>query len=329
MNRQYKSDVIYILKKVLQFIVSIFLLSIIVFYMSRLAPGDPLKSYFGESVDRMSIYDKEVAMNRLGLNAPIYVQYRTWISEALHGNFGISFKYKQDVMTVIGDVYINTIILGGLCYILTFLFALPLGIFCCLHENKIIDKIICKIGTIINSIPYFWISLVFILIFSINIGILPSSGAYSIGQSNNIFNRIHHIILPLTVLILSHLWYYAYIVRNKLLEEVRQQYVLLSKMKGLNKKQIVCKHCVRNIMPSYISVMAISIPHMLGGTYIVEKVFSYPGIGTLCFESAKYHDYNMLLVLSIITGAVVISANIIAQIISNSIDPRVKHIEVT
>ncbi|MEG1312218.1 MAG: ABC transporter permease [Romboutsia sp.] len=314
-----------ILKKFLQFIGVMFLLSLIVFYMARLSPGDPLKSYYGDGVERMSTIEKEHAIEKLGLDEPIHIQYSKWISNALKGNFGISFKYKQDVGTVIGDVYINTIILGGLGYIITFVLSLLMGIFCALNEDKLIDRFICKLGTITNCIPSFWISLILILIFSINLELLPTSGAYSMGQENNIMNRIIHLILPLTVLILSHLWYYAYMIRNKLLEEIREDYVLLCKSKGLHNKAIVYKHCLRNILPTYISIMAISVPHILGGTYVVEQVFSYPGLGSLCFESAKYHDYNMLLVLSLLTGALVIFSSMIAQAINNKIDPRMKY----
>lgn len=293
--------------------------------MARLSPGDPLVSYFGEGVERMNTTQKLEAMEKLGLNRPIYKQYINWLSDATHGEFGISYKYKQEVMTVIKDVYINTVILGGLSFVLTFLLALFLGIFCAEHEDKLIDKVICKVGTITTCIPAFWMSLVLILIFSINLGILPSSGAYAIGQSKNLASRLEHLILPLAVMVLSHLWYYAYMIRNKMVEEMRQDYVLLCKVKGLDKKIIIYKHCLRNIMPSYISIMAISVPHILGGTYVVEKVFSYPGLGTLCFESAKYHDYNMLMVLCLITGIVVVIVNMMAQAINVRIDPRMKY----
>lgn len=319
------NEVIYLGKKVLQFILVILVLSVMVFYMARLSPGDPLVSYYGDGVERMSTAQKTAAMEKLGLNAPIYKQYISWLENAAHGNFGISFKYKQDVTTVIGDVYQNTIILGGLAYVLNFLLALLLGIFCTLHEDKLIDKIICKIGVVTACIPSFWIALLLILIFSINLGILPSSGAYAMGQSDNPASRIEHLILPLTVLVFVHLWYYTYMIRNKLVEEIRQDYVLLCKVKGLNKREIVYKHCLRNIMPAYITIMAISVPHILGGTYVVEKIFSYPGLGTLCFESAKYHDYNMLMVLCLMTGILVVFANMLAQVINDKIDPRMKH----
>ena len=302
-----------------------FLLSFIVFYMSRLAPGDPLSSYYGDRVERMSSEEKENAMKKLGLDKPIIVQYGKWIKNALNGKFGMSFKYKQDVNVVIRKVYKNTIILGGLAYILTFILALILGIVCAINEGKLIDKIICFIGSITNCIPAFWVSLILILIFSINLNLLPTSGAYSIGKGNDILDRIKHLVLPLTVLILGHLWYYAYMIRNKISEEIKEDYVLLCKTKGVKNRVIICKHCLRNIMPVFISIMSISVPHILGGTYVVEQVFSYPGLGALSFESAKYHDYNMLLILSLITGFIVLIATLIGEIINNKIDPRMKH----
>lgn len=293
--------------------------------MSRLSPGDPLESYYGNAIERMSIEHKEKAMNRLGLNEPIYVQYGKWLKNSISGDFGISYKYKRDVKDVILDVYKNTAILGGLAYILTFILALFLGIYCSLHEDELIDRIITLIGNVTSCIPSFWISLMLILIFGVNLAILPTSGAYSIGMKDNFFDRVVHLILPLVVLILGHLWYYAYMVRNKILEEMREDYVLLAKVKGLNKIEIIYKHCLRNIAPSFITIMAISVPHILAGTYVVEKVFSYPGIGTLIFESAKYHDYNMLMILTIITGILVLISNMIAQVVNIKLDPRMKY----
>jgi len=113
-------------------------------------------------------------------------------------------------------------------------------------------------------------------------------------------------------------------IRNRLLEELRSDYVLLAKSKGLSRRAVLVRHCLRGIMPSYLSLMAISVPHILGGTYIVETVFSYPGIGTLSYESARYQDYNLLMILCILSGGSVILCNILAQIVSERIDPRMR-----
>lgn len=312
------------LKKTAIFLLSVLILSVAVFYISRLAPGDPLMSYYGERTEKMSVAEKEAARERLGLNAPLHVQYVRWLGNALRGDFGISYKYKQDVLTVIGSRLGNTLILGGVGFMLTFLGALCLGIFCAWQEEKWPDKLLCKLGTVLSCIPEFWLSLVLILVFCVTWRLLPSSGAYDIGKKGDVLNRMRHLILPLTVVVLEHLWYYAYLIRNKLLEQTRADYVLLAKSKGLSKGKILFRHCLPNVLPSFISLMAISVPHILGGTYIVEKVFSYPGIGTLSFESAQYHDYNLLMVLCMMTGILVILGNLVGQTINERIDPRIR-----
>lgn len=311
-------------KKVFLFVTSVLLLSVLVFYISRLAPGEPLVSYYGDRVEKMSPEEQEWARARLGLDAPIYVQYIRWLQNAFQGDFGISYKYKMDVTEVIGGRIVNTLLLGGTGFVLIFAFALLLGVVCVWQEDKLLDHVICKIGTVTGCIPEFWLSLVLILIFSVGLRWLPSSGAYSIGKGADLADRLRHLILPLFVVVISHLWYYAYMIRNKLLEEVRAEYVLLARMKGLRKSRVMFGHCLRNVLPSYFSIMAISVPHVLGGTYIVETVFSYPGLGTLTYESARYQDYNLLMILSLLTGITVIFCNMAAQAVSERIDPRIR-----
>ena len=319
---------IYCGKKIMAFLLSVFVLSVAVFYVARLAPGDPLVSYYGERAEKMSPQERQWAMEKLGLDQPVYIQYEKWVKNAFHGDFGISFKYKQDVVEVISGRIVNTLLLGGIGFLLIFAGSLLLGVLCAWHEDKWADRILCKLGTISSCIPEFWLSLVLILTFSVTLKILPSSGAYTIGKADDIADRAIHLIMPLTIVTLEHLWYYAYMIRNKILEEVRADYVLLAKSKGLNRRKILFCHCLRNVMPAYLSIMAIAVPHVLGGTFVVESVFSYPGIGALSYESARYHDYNLLMLLCMMSGILVIFCNILAQTINEHIDPRVKANEV-
>lgn len=318
-----RSRLLYWSKKLLGFIFSVLLLSMAVFAISRLAPGDPLLSYYGERAEKLSPAQREWAEERLGLNAPIPVQYVRWLEQALQGDFGISYKYKMDVTEVISSRVGNTLLLGGTGFLLIFTGALLLGTLCAKHEDGAFDRILCKAGAVISCVPEFWLSLVLILLFATQLRVLPSSGAYSVGKEKDVWDRLLHLILPLSVTVLSHLWYYAYLVRNKVLEEIRADYVLLAKAKGLSRRQILFRHCLRNVLPSYLSLMAISVPHILGGTYIVETVFSYPGLGTLSYESARYHDYNLLMLLCILTGSLVILCSMAAQIINQRLDSRV------
>lgn len=310
-------------KKLLIFLISIFLLSATVFCISRLAPGDPLISYYGERAERMSPEERIWAQERLGLMDPLPVQYVRWLANALRGDFGISYKYKMDVTEVIRERAGNTLLLGGIGFVLIFSLALMLGILCAWKEGKLLDRVICKAGTVTSCIPEFWLSLVLILVFAVNLKWLPSSGAYTAGRASDPGDRLRHLILPMAVVVTGHLWYYAYMVRNRILEELRADYVLLAKAKGLKRHSVMFGHCLRNVLPSYLSLMAISVPHIMGGTYIVETVFSFPGLGTLSYESARYKDYNLLMVLCILSGAVVILCSLAAQTINERIDPRI------
>ena len=316
------------IRRLAGFLVSVLVLSMAVFWLSRLAPGDPLMSWYGERVEKMSEGEKDAAREALGLNDPIHVQYVRWLKNAAKGDFGISYKYKQDVLEVIAGRLGNTLILGGTGFVLTCFGALALGILCARREDRWLDRLLCRSGTLISCIPEFWLSLVLILVFSVGLRWLPSSGAYAVGQRDNIFSRVVHLILPLSVVVLQHLWYYAYLVRNKLLEESRADYVMMAKAKGLSANRILFSHCLPNILPAYISLMSVSVPHILGGTYIVETVFSYPGLGALAYESARYHDYNLLMVLCLMTGIAVMVFNGLGQCLNGRIDPRIREGEV-
>lgn len=319
-----KKAVLYGGKKIVSFLLSVFFLSVFVFYISRLTPGDPLVSYYGERVEKMSSTQREQAEEMLGLNEPISIQYIRWLERALHGDFGISYKYKMDAAQVIGDRVGNTLLLGGTGFLMVFLFALLLGILCAWKEDSLADRIICKIGTVTCCIPEFWLALLLILVFSVQLQWLPGSGAYTIGRESDLIGRIEHLILPLAVVVTVHLWYYAYMVRNQILAEVRMDYVLFARSKGLKKQSIFFRYCLRSVLPAYLSLMAMAVPHIMGGTYMVELVFSYPGIGTLSYESARYQDYNLLMLLSLISGSVVILSNMAAKICSEKIDPRMR-----
>lgn len=314
----------YLLKKTGQLLLTLFILSLIVFFISRLAPGEPLKAYYGESVEKMSLQQLEQARERLGLNDSLLTQYIRWGAGAVKGDFGISYIYKQPALQVVSQVYKNTLLLAGVSFVLIFVLGLLLAIFCVQHEGRPVDRIICKIGVGTNSIPEFFVALILILIFSVSLGLLPQSGAHSLEGGGT----LEHLILPVSAIVISHLWYCAYLMRSKLSEEVRKEYILLCKVKGLTQRQIIWRHCMRNILPAVVSIMAIFLPHLLGGAYIIEMVFSYPGLGKLGVESAQYHDYNMLMLVSLITGASVIAANMLAQIMNEKLDPRFKHEEI-
>ena len=291
-----------LLRKAALLVLMLLALSLAVFYISRLTPGDPLQSYYGDAVQSMSSAELDAARRRLGLDGPIWEQYQRWAGNVLDGDFGMSLKYKRPVVDVVLPLLGNTLLLGGLAYALVFVLAIALALLCARFEHSALDRLICRVGTTAYYVPAFWLGVLLVLVFSVNLEWLPSSGAYSYGKAGDIADRARHLVLPLAVMVASHLWYYAYMIRNKLLDEVRRDYV--------------------------VGIMAISIPHVLSGTYVAEAVFNYPGIGLLAISSAKYHDYNLLMLMVLFTGAMVISSSLLAQSINEAIDPRIKSGEV-
>ena len=188
----------------------------------------------------MSVEEKDRARERLGLNEPIIVQYGKWLQNASHGEFGISYKYKQDVLQIIEKRIGNTLLLGGIGFVLTFVGAILLGVLCAMHEDSWLDRMLSTIGTITSCIPEFWFALVLILVFSVLLHWLPSSGAMSVGKRRRCGR--YGIAFDYAVdgcHFLNIFGDYAYMIRNKLLEEVRADYVLLFKSVGM-KKRLFC-----------------------------------------------------------------------------------------
>lgn len=300
---------------------SVWALSIAVFCAAKLSPGDPLVSFYGERAERLTAEERAQAEERLGLDAPLYTQYLRWLSGAVRGEFGVSYQYRTEALSVIRSRAGNTLLLGGGAFALIFLLAPLLGLICARYEDKWPDRMVCRIGTIAGCVPEFWLSLLLILLFSVTLRLLPSGGAYSIG-GGGLRDRAVHLILPMTAVVFGHLWYYAYLVRGLLLEETREEYVLLARAKGLSRGRVLTRHCLRCAAPSYLGAMALAVPHILGGTYVVETVFAYPGLGTLAYESARYHDYNLLMLLCLLSGAAVMICGAGARALGRRLDPR-------
>jgi peptide/nickel transport system permease protein len=314
----------YLARRLLRLLGMLLLLSLLVFLMARLSPGDPLRSWYGDGVERMSGAEKAVMSHKLGLDRSLPVQYGIWLRGALTGDLGISLRYKQPVTTVMGNVLLNTVALGVLSYVLTFLIAFRMGQKSALSEGSLRDRWLTRWSITVGSIPSFFLALLLILILAVQLPLFPTGGAYSYGLKYSLPDRLWHLVMPTAVIVLGHVGYYGLMVRNLLAEETRKDYVLLLKSQGVPKKEIVNRCCTRNILSTMIPAMSMAVPHLLGGTYVVEMVFGYPGLGTLTFESALYKDYNLLMAITLLTGAVVIVCNFLGEILSARVDPRMR-----
>ncbi|MTI66190.1 MAG: ABC transporter permease [Firmicutes bacterium] len=304
-------------------LVTFFILTFMIFIIAHTMPGDPLYSIYGDSAKNISKLQRENIIKNMGLNKPLLVQYKGWINNVFKGKLGKSFKYGVNVINIIKKALNNTLFLTIIILIFIIILSLLLGIICALNEGNLLDYIITKVGTFLYCIPAFWLALVFILIFSVKLNIFPSSGVYDIGKEGNFLNKLKHTILPSSVIIIGHIGYYSNFIRNKVLEEIKNNYVILAKSKGISRKEILIKHILKNIMPSFIILISTSLNHIIGGSLVIEYIFSYPGIGKYIFESAKFHDYPLLMGCIVIIGFLVILVNISAELVSVYLDPRI------
>ena len=303
-------------------LLSLLILSGVVFCAARLAPGDPLAAYYGQRAERLTAEERVQAEERLGLREPLPVQYLLWLKDALRGEFGLSYKYKLPAVEVARSRLGGTLLLGGLGFLVIFLLAPLLGALCAWRENGPLDRLLRGLGNLSSCVPEFWLSLLLILLFSVTLRWLPGGGAWTPGDGG-LWDRVRHLILPLTAVVSGQLWYYACLVRSRLLEEIRSDSVLLARATGLSRGQVLVRRCLRGVLPSYLTMMAVAAPHILGGTYVVEAVFAYPGLGALVYESARDQDYNLLMVLCLFSAVAVMLCGLAAQALSAHLDPRV------
>lgn len=309
-------------RSLLLFLLSLLALSLAVFCAAKWAPGDPLAAYYGQRAERLTPQERTQALERLGLDGPVWRQYLRWLSGAARGDFGLSLQYRTGVLPVISGRAGNTLLLGGGGFLLIFLLAPLLGLLCVWQEGRPPDRLLCRLGTLSSCVPEFWLSLVLILLFSVTLDLLPSGGAYSVAGGGGLADRAAHLVLPLTAVVLSHLWYYAYLIRSLLAREMGRDYVLLARSAGLSRGQVLWRRCLRGALPPYLSAMAAALPHILGGTYLVEAVFAYPGLGALLYESVQYRDCNLLMVLCLLSGGSVMLFSMLAQAAGARLDPR-------
>ncbi|HIV15975.1 MAG TPA: ABC transporter permease [Candidatus Avisuccinivibrio pullicola] len=304
--------------------VTLLILSLTVFILSRLMPGDPLTAFYGDVADTFS--DEELARARayLNLDAPLFPQYLTWLSHTLQGDLGFSYRYHMPVAELLAPLIINTLLLGALSFVIIFALALLLALLCVRYEERLIDRAIRAAGTVTYLLPSFWVGLILILIFALTLKWLPASGAYAPGESHSLSSRLTHLVLPVTVMVLSHLWYFGALLRNRLADEVREPYVLNMRAAGKGRWAVLVTECLPAVLPTLFNVMAIAIPHVLSGTFVVEAVFNYPGVGAMAVESVRNHDYSLLLALILITSLAVVAAAQLSASAGGRLDPRLK-----
>lgn len=309
------------LSKVVQSVVILFLVSILCFALTKLAPGDPVMTYVQPNMSEEYI---ETLRVRMGLDKPVYVQYFVWLKNILQGNFGYSQVNYRPVLEQIVERLPATISLMGTSLVLSVLISIPLGLFSGRHKNGLLDKItevLCYVGI---SIPSFWFGILLIYLFSVYLGILPSIGMHSTGNTS-FLDFLWHLVLPCSVMTFVNTAQFTRYVRSSTITELSSDYVMVQRAYGMSENGILFKHILKNAVLPLITVVGMSLAQVVGGAMICEQVFSWPGTGQLAVTAVTTFDYPLIMGITMITAVFVVLGNLLADFVYCIVDPRIRH----
>lgn len=315
----------YIIKRFSQMIMVLVMVSIFSFSIVYFAPGDPLYMYTTPSASNYKLSDEQMDSMResLGLNGNVVEQYTSWAKKTLQGNWGLSLSNHQSVKKQVLDKLPNTVLLMGSALILSIIIAIPLGLISGLYKNTWIDNIISGISYLGISLPAFWFGIILIIVFSLRLGLLPSSGMRTIGV-NSVLDIIKHAILPVIVLSVNNMAVFIRYIRSNTINQLEEEYVLTAVSKGISKKQILFKHILKNSLLPIITIVGMNFGKLVTGSFIVESVFGWPGIGTLGMTAINNRDYPMIMGITMLSCMILLLGNFLADIFYSVADPRIK-----
>lgn len=311
----------YILKRILIAIPVLIGITILDYAIMSLA-GSPLEMMIGPKTTEAALEAKAV---QLGLDKPIYVQYFVWLKNMLHGNLGYSMKSYQPVSQIIGEHLGPTLLLMGTSLILGLAIAIPLGIYSAVHRYQKRDYFLVTLSFFGTSIPSFFLSLIFIYLFTVKLGWLPSSGMTTAGGDGGIIDVIKHMIMPVIILAISIAGSNIRYVRSAVLEILQKDYIRTARSKGIGRFLIINKHALRNALIPIVTVIGMEIPVLFGGAVIIEEIFSWPGLGLITMNAIIGRDYPVIMGVSLLTAVVVLAANLLTDIVYALIDPTIKY----
>lgn len=301
----------------------LFGISIMCFFLFSLVPGDPVELLITANPN---VKPEDVSrLKRIyGLDQPIIIRYFKWLFRTMRGDLGWSRTYKRRTSQLLKERLPNTFKLLSISFLLSFAIAIPIGIYSARRQYSFFDYLI-NLGVFAGiSIPTFWVGLMLILIFCVELKWLPPGGMMTIGTSS-ILDRLKHLILPTIVLSIHSIAGWTRYMRASMLEEIKQDYVLVARAKGLSEKTVIYKHTLKNALIPIITLMALSIPGLFGGALVTETIFSWPGMGRLIYDSIMGNDYYVAMISFMILSFLTIFFNLIADILYALINPRIRY----
>ncbi|MCY7361222.1 MAG: ABC transporter permease [Ignavibacteria bacterium] len=328
----------YILKRILLFIPTLIIITMITFLVCRLAPGDPTEMKIGntgenqkaDSKNMINQQAKEFYKKKFGLDKTLPEQYVIWMGNMLQGDFGNSFKDNRPVIDKIIERLPVTITISVLSFFLIYLIAIPIGIYSAAKQYSLVDRTTTVMLFILYSLPNFWVATLAI-IFLCNVEylkIFPTAGIKSedfsslsgIGKFQDLFM---HLFLPVVVSSIASFAFISRQMRSSMLEVIRQDYIRTAKAKGLSERKVVLKHALRNSLIPIITLLGGLLPAMIGGSVIIETIFTIPGIGQLAFQAILDRDYPMIMAELVLASMLTVVGILLVDILYSFIDPRI------
>ena len=314
----------YVIRRLLYAIPTLFGISVIVFLITRLAPGDPIRLYtFGA----LNVTEEDIQGLRAyyGLDQPLAIQYVNWITKVVRGDFGMSLIYHQPALGLLFERMGATLQLAFTALFLQLVIGIPLGVMAALRRGSWVDNVIRVFGVIGHAIPQFWLGLMAIILVSVTLRLLPSQGVLTVGKDIwDIPDRIRHIIMPAFVLALAGIANYSRYLRTETLDVIAQDYVRTARSKGLRERTVVYVHALRNALIPMVTALGGILAVLVSGALVVEQVFTWPGVGQFTYAAARQKDYPVIMAGVMVASTLLVLSYLIRDIAYAIVDPRIK-----
>jgi peptide/nickel transport system permease protein len=305
----------------------------IVFFVLRLAPGDPTSFYFNPNIPPDVI---EQLRRNLGLDQPLHIQYLRWMKSFFTGDFGFSFAQSRPVAQIVLEALPNTLMLTGTALVLVFLTGILIGVIQAVRQYSLFDSTSSVVSLFFYSMPSFWLALMLMLLFSLKAHqwgwpiALPPTGITSVDYEflsvgGKIADRLSHLVLPVATLTLALAAGVARYTRGQMLEVIRQDYIRTARAKGLPERTVIMRHALRNSMLPVITLLGLYLPFLFSGTVFVEVIFAWPGMGRVIVDAIFQRDYPLIMATSFIFAVIVVLGNLLADVLYAVADPRIRY----
>jgi peptide/nickel transport system permease protein len=314
----------YIIRRFFQMIIILLMVTIIVFLMVRLLPGDPILMFLS-SQDLEQITQEQIdhLKHQYGLDRPMFVQYIDWLGDVLHGDLGTSIINRTKVVRDVTRRLPITFELGSIAFVLSILIGIPIGVIAAVRRGSWVDNLLTGLGNLGICLPSFWLGILLIYFVSYKLDLLPMFGFVSLWDDP--IGNLTHIIMPVLCLGLAPIATGIRITRSSMLEVLRQDYIRTAWSKGLKQQGVIVKHALKNGLIPVITMKGMTLAAIVGGSVIIEQVFSIPGMGRLSVEGLFAQDYTIVQACLLIGGTVTLLANLLVDLSYGWLDPRIRY----